>query len=304
MKDSIVEVGFLPMDKMVVRSIDNGNYVVVEGNRRLAAIKSLLEDHEAGRELPEGLPNQLREIEVCVLETEADSATRDQLLLAGLRHISGIKSWGPYQRALALRALTGLMNQDVTAAGKALGVGPINARRLLRALRALENLRQDEEYGDFARPNKFSYFVEIMKSPNLRDDFLKWNSEQEEFTDYHNLRLFYSWIFPEEGEEPKIVRGAEVRDLAKVVADQEALEEFKKPETSLSQALSLTEEMRRHDWERPLRRAVDALSSIPVDALENLSQGQKELIGWLIDLAQRRLKLADSLQMGVDQESS
>ena len=179
LKDSIVEVGFLPMDKMVVRPIGNGDYVVVEGNRRLAAIKSLLQDYEAGRDLPEVLLDQLRRIEVCVLDTGARYVTRDQLLLAGLRHISGVKLWGPYQRALALRELTELMNDDVTPAGKALGVGPINARRLLRALKALENLRQDEEYGDFARPNMFSYFVEIMKSPALRDGFLEWNNDEE-----------------------------------------------------------------------------------------------------------------------------
>ena len=60
LKDSVAEVGFLPMDKMVVRPIGDGNFVVVEGNRRLAAVKSLLGDHQRGREVPEELLEQLK----------------------------------------------------------------------------------------------------------------------------------------------------------------------------------------------------------------------------------------------------
>lgn len=300
LKDSIAEVGFLPMDRMVVRAIGNGNHVIVEGNRRLAAIKSLLEDHEAGRELPQELLEQLQPIEVWVLDTETELAARDQLLLAGLRHISGVKSWGPYQRAIALRALTEQMNGDITAAGKALGIGRTTARRLLQALKALEDLREDEEYGDFAKPSMFSYFEEVMKSPSLRDDFMGWDGDTWEFTNAENLHLFYSWIFPEEGQEPKIARGAEVRDLAKVVADPGALDEFRKPGVSLAQALSMTEEMRQQDWERPLRKAVEALNAIPIGVLERFSQEQKELLERIISLAQRRLQIAFSLQEAAD----
>ena len=300
LKDSIAEVGFLPMDSIVVRPIGNNNYVIVEGNRRLAAIQSLIQDHEDGRELPKELIEQLQTIEVCVLDTTAESAARDQLLLAGLRHISGVKSWGPYQRAIALRSLSKQMSGDITAAGKALGLGSTTARRLLRALKALEDLRDDEEYGDFAKPSMFSYFEEVVKSPAIRDGFLSWDGNAEEFTNIESLRLFYSWIFPEEGQDPKIARGAEVRDLAKVVADKEALEEFKKPTVSLAQALSMTEEMRRHNWERPIGKAIEALNAIPIGALENLSQEQKELLERLIGLAQRRLKMGLSLQRTVD----
>lgn len=296
LKDSIAEVGFLPMDRMVARAIGDDNYVVVEGNRRLAAVKSLLSDHEGGRELPAELLAQLQTVDVWVLDGEPALAARDQLLLAGLRHISGVKSWGPYQRAIALRALKEQMNGDVTAAGGALGIGRTAANRLLQALKALEDLREDEEYGDFAKPSMFSYFEEIMKSPSLRDGFLGWNRETEEFANVENLRLFYSWVFPEEGQEPKIARGAEMRDLAKVVADPDALDELKKPAVSLAQALSMTEEMRQRDWERPLRNAVEALNAIPISALESFSQEQTELLGQLISLAQRRLQLASSLQ--------
>ena len=47
--DSIVEVGFLPIDRMIVKKIEKtDNYVVLEGNRRLTAIKWILLDHYRG----------------------------------------------------------------------------------------------------------------------------------------------------------------------------------------------------------------------------------------------------------------
>lgn len=296
LKDSIAEVGFLPMDRLVARPIGTEDYVIVEGNRRLAAVKSLLDDYRGGRKLPEDLINQLQVIDVLVLDEDVATSVRDQWLLAGLRHISGVKSWGPYQQARALRMILKEMNDDIASAGKALGLGPTSARRLLQALTVLESLRSDEEYGEFAKPSMFSYFEEVMKSPIIRDNFLAWNKDTGEFANIENLRLFYSWIFPDTGQEPKIARGAEIRDLARIIADVDALEEFRKPGVSLAVALSMTEEMKRADWERPIKRAVEALNDIPIGAFESLSLGQKELLAQLIELAQRRLQMAEYLE--------
>src|SRR5665213_2252643 len=50
LKDSISTNGFVPLEQIVVTSYpaDATKYVVVEGNRRVAAIKWLLEDNAAG----------------------------------------------------------------------------------------------------------------------------------------------------------------------------------------------------------------------------------------------------------------
>jgi ParB-like chromosome segregation protein Spo0J len=66
LRDSILRNGFLPMDRIVVRPIeDHGEkYVVVEGNRRLAALKSLHSQIEAGDidedDIDEDYPSQLK----------------------------------------------------------------------------------------------------------------------------------------------------------------------------------------------------------------------------------------------------
>src|SRR5687768_17588845 len=56
LRDTIKTVGYLPVDRIIVRrwsgSHEDGRdrFVVVEGNRRLAALRWLMELHETGRE--------------------------------------------------------------------------------------------------------------------------------------------------------------------------------------------------------------------------------------------------------------
>src|SRR5687768_15539063 len=52
LKDSIATNGFVPVEQIVVEEFDNNNgrkrYLVVEGNRRVAAVKTLLEEVQSG----------------------------------------------------------------------------------------------------------------------------------------------------------------------------------------------------------------------------------------------------------------
>lgn len=315
LKRSIRQIGFLKMDKIVVRQLESGQYVVVEGNRRVAAIKWLLQDHDTARDtLGDELLEQLRQLEVLMLTTPAEDASKDQWLLQGLRHISGVKAWGPYQRAKALETLVQEMGYDPREAAEAVGLGPTQTARSLDALRALEAMQEDPQYGDFATPDMYSYFVEVMRRPVLRD-FLGWQRgdhwEESGFYNYENLSLFYSWITPQDDEEPKIKRAIDVRPLAKIISNEDALEELMRADGTLVRAIALTVEAEHLDWERHIRRAIEALQSIPSNALESLTTPQREVVGELISISQLRLNQARMLQeslgtgdQGVEEEGS
>jgi len=108
LRDSILRNGFLPLDRIVVRPIagHDGKYVVVEGNRRLAALKSLrqqiaddlISEENISADYLENLKESTDVLEVLVYTgtDTADIAWR----LQGIRHISGIRDWQPAQRAL------------------------------------------------------------------------------------------------------------------------------------------------------------------------------------------------------------
>jgi len=96
--DSLASLGYVPMDKMVVREALPGKFMLIEGNRRTVAMQRLLHDNmRRARKDPEEVLATFRKIEVLVLtSTDADQA-KDIFLLQGIRHIAGVRNWGPYQ---------------------------------------------------------------------------------------------------------------------------------------------------------------------------------------------------------------
>jgi hypothetical protein len=302
LRSSIEQLGLLPIDRIVVRKFGDDQFVIAEGNRRLAAIRWLLEDHKTGEvTLPEDLVQSLREIEVLVLEEVGAQAVREQWLLQGVRHISGVKEWGPYQQARALETLIYEMGMDLREAAGALGLGPTQGKRKLNALHALEQMAEDDEYGTFAEPDMFSYFLHIMSKPVLRDEFLDWNEQDQTFTNEDNLRLVYSWITPDEEGFRKITRAIDLRDeLTTVVAVPEALEKLKQPKTTLWDVVEEFRERRPEpiDWETPVRKALEVLGLVPADHLENLDEEKTTLLERLIQVAQKKLEQARKLSAG------
>jgi hypothetical protein len=100
LRDTIKTLGFLPMDRIVVRawSGGDGKYVAIEGNRRLTALRWLLELHREGKEtLVADQLEQFTNLEALVLDASAP-LEQASIVLPGLRHVSGIKEWGPYQK--------------------------------------------------------------------------------------------------------------------------------------------------------------------------------------------------------------
>jgi hypothetical protein len=284
LRDTIKTVGYLPMDRIVVRAWAGNQewvepkYVVVEGNRRVAALKWLLELHDIGRETftKEQIENFTKLPGLLLDHQRAPDSVR--WVLPGLRHVSGIKEWGPYQRARAVYVLreAGQTPQDVA---QSLGLPTRAANQLWRSYLALEQMRADEEYGEFAEPNKYSYFEEIMKRPNVRD-WLGWSDTDGRFINQSRVRELYGWILgeltEEEGDEsrgdPKLPEAKSIRELSKFIEDETALAIFRSPEGTLTRALSRYETEHQEAWQGPIANAETTLASLTPDSLRALSE--------------------------------
>ena len=156
LRDTIKRLGFLPMDRIVVRKWKGHHpdgtrrFVVIEGNRRVTALRWLLSLHEEGKEtFDESRLKNLTDLQCLLLDDELAPASAT-LVLPGLRHVSGIKEWGAYQKAKAVHALRkgGLSSQD---AAQSLGLSTRAANSAYRCFLALEQMKSDEEYGDSTR---------------------------------------------------------------------------------------------------------------------------------------------------------
>lgn len=301
LKDTIKTLGFLPMDRMVVRrwkgnpNSNEEKYVVIEGNRRLTALRWLIGLHEVGKESfsPEQLKN-FTNLECLLLDDVAAPATAS-LILPGLRHVSGIKEWGPYQKAKAVYALrkSGLSSQD---AAQSLGLSTRAANSSYKCFLALEQMKNDEEFGEHAVPRMYSYFEEVFKRPNVRS-WLNWIDDAEGFTDEDHLKEFYSWIIPSEDDtrSPKLPEAKSVRDLSGILSDDGAMNILRGANGDLSRALARFEVDHPEDWFPKVTAAAAAVNSLTPDKLRSLDQGTLKILIELRDKIAQALKDRESL---------
>jgi hypothetical protein len=301
LRSSIRRSGLLPIDRIVVRPIEGeeAKYVVLEGNRRIGAIKTLLEQHHDGDiTLEDAVLASVEEPEVLVLEGEgAEQARLDQWLIQGVRHITGIRQWGGYQAARTIQTMIEKLGYDEPEVAEALNLSVQRVKRSMRVLAALEQMSEDEEYGEFAAPDLYAYFDELVKRPSVRN-WIGWDNETYKFTDEERAREFFSWIAPDEelDDEPRISTSGDVRQLDSVLGSDAALGVLNTPGNTLSEALVLAApEPLVPEWRKPVERAIDALNAIPTAELEQLEDEDRDLIERVRDLADKRLRQAKQL---------
>ncbi|MFH0989176.1 MAG: hypothetical protein V1799_04070 [bacterium] len=279
LRDTIKTLGFLPMDRIVVRpwhgNPDAQKFVVIEGNRRISALKWLIELHETGRETfdDEQIIN-FTDLEVLVLDDNQapDSA---KWILPGLRHVSGIKEWGAYQKARTVHVLreAGVGPQE---AGQSLGLSTRTANQLWRSYLALEQMQADDEFSEYAIPRKYSYFEEVFKRANVRE-WLSWSDNERRFTNASHLREFYSWMVGEpddDGElgDPKLPEAKSVRSLGIFIDDEVAMALFRSQGGTIERALGRFEAEHQEDWQPTIIQAQAVLATLSPDSLRSLSE--------------------------------
>jgi hypothetical protein len=246
---SIQVNGFLPVDAVVVREIGPNRYVVVEGNRRICAMKRLHADHVAHEiELQEPVFKSISRFQALAYKgDDPEIAWRIQ----GLRHILGIKAWGPLQEAMSLeKRLTQLRRSHpgkgrppgLPSVARQIGVSPSKAATLVRSLRAFNQAKSESELGDRLTQEHFSIFSEAIFKREALQGWLKWKDEDGRFEDMDHLDRLLEWLLPqqENGKElpPRIRRvNPDLRDiLPQIIHDPAMLARFEAGELSMEGA--------------------------------------------------------------------
>lgn len=304
LRDTIKTIGFLPMDRIVVRVWKGQHpdgkprYVVIEGNRRVTALRWLLSLHDVGKEtFDEGTLKNFSEFQCLLLDDERAPASAT-LVLPGLRHVSGIKEWGAYQKAKAVHALrkSGLSSQE---AAQSLGLPTRAANSAYRCFLALEQMKSDEEFGDHAEPKMYTYFDEVFRRANLRA-WLNWTDEKERFVSEERLKEFYSWLIPQaEDTAPKLADSRSVRQLSEILDDEDAMKVFRAPDGTLERALVRFEVDHPTDWYPKLLAAASAVKSLTPDTLRGLDATTIESLNELRDRIVQSLKDRSSLMSSI-----
>jgi hypothetical protein len=301
LKDSVRTIGFLTVDRLVVTPLSESKYVVIEGNRRLGAIKSLLEDNRNGEaDLSAPVMDSLQDIPVMIID-EPDLAKREHFarVLQGVRHVAGIRPWGPYQQAQVVASMLD-DGKDGAEICEVLGLPRRRINILRRCFRALEQMHRDDDYGDKAKPALFSAFDEAFKLPAVRD-WLAWDDEDEKFLNEQQRKLLYSWMVGSEDEEgikyaPKINDPKEIRKLPQLMKDAVRFKQFcESPVLSIDEAMQgVAAPTPTIQWRDYLQSLLNTLNQVPAVDLETGNDADEALLKRVREVCDLHLRILTS----------
>jgi hypothetical protein len=249
---SFTQNGWLDVEPIHVRRLGDRRFLVVEGNRRVATLKHLQARwQDATGHLGNLNPSVFREVP-CIQYEETDEV--HQLVVMGLHHISGKRRWPAINQARLMKRLRDEHKTDPDKVCASLGVSKREFNLSLRTLALTESYRRSD-YGDQFTSEMFNLFREVLKAPALRS-WLVWEQEAERATNISNLERLFSWLSREPGEdvedeegtestsrlsEPVITTGGQIRELAKIIEDPEAVKRLE--ETRSLQAATLSSDL-------------------------------------------------------------
>ncbi|MBI5030005.1 MAG: hypothetical protein HZB51_05725 [Chloroflexi bacterium] len=300
LKDSIVTNGFVPLEQIVVEEYDtdaNGKrYLVVEGNRRVAAIKSLLDEYvRAVVTISEETLATLRDLPVSELTGTVDERRVFRQTLMAIRHVAGTREWGAYQQAKLIEELYEQEDRDFGQVAQRIGIRSREAARRFRAIKALHQMEQDEEFGEYAVPRLYAFFNEAIAVPTVRD-WIGWSDQTNLAENDEARRAFYELVVsrPAENGEylpAKIQDIRQVRKLKNIVNKTYARTVLLDSDRAFEDAEKAANESPTEDSssivENALVQASHALNQPGIDAWLNPTLRGKELLTRLVTIVDK-----------------
>lgn len=277
---SIGEQGFFEGEPLLVAKDSKDNLIVVEGNRRLAALKllngelqppprttSIDEIKEAARHKPTSVPCMVFE------------KRKEILRYLGYRHITGPKRWDSLSKARYIKQLraefyTGLPeDEQLRAIAKEIGSRKDYVAQMLTGLSVYERTVQKNFFDlQLVKESDISFSVlTTALSYNSISDYIGLDSrldiEAENIKD-NNLKDLIAWSFAQDQQGDTILgESRNLRKLAAVVSDSIAVKTLKETK-DLGQAYLQTEGP-AHAFETLLASADTSLKSA-IDVFQTL----------------------------------
>ncbi len=297
LRDSIFSNGFLEIERIVVTPYDHAEekYLVVEGNRRVAALLQLREEFDNGIDIPQNVVDVFAAVPCLVADEEGQVAFFREAIM-GIRHVGGIKEWGGFQRAKLIADLYDVHELDPGSIGQRLGLSVQEVNRRYRAFRALKQMGDDEVYSEFASASMYPLFHEAVSLPLVRE-WLAWDGTAYEFQDDENREIFYQLITPrnvgqDDEKEPKIRTFSEVRQLREILNNPDAKAELLNLDKDLVDAVAIaTQGNIARRWRNEVTEAKSALTNIPGQEIQDFGAEEIQAINELITQAQNVLEM-------------
>lgn len=280
--------GYLEVDLIQVRELGENRYLVLEGNRRVTALKVLQEAYESGYDIGNLDPSIFRSVP---FEIHSKEESEKHLIVMGLKHISGNKKWSTFNQSKLLYDFLKpyekspreeYINKENELINS-LGITKHRLRSMLRVYNLIQ-LYKLSDYSEQFSPDMVGIFEEIMKKPVLKN-WLGWNDSGYFSSNQINLERLFSWISkteiysePDDNEEdeednnynngddykelePIITKSLEIRDLALFIENEHALKVME-DERSLARGLVSSGSVDKQNYQNALSSLSESLRNL------------------------------------------
>ena len=247
--NAIAENGYFPGEPVVAipDPSNHSNYLVVEGNRRLTAVKILNDSsvlENASTSIRE-LSSKAKNIEVLPVVVKE---TREEILpYLGYRHITGVKQWEPLAKAryifqLYQMADTPTFSEKYKEVAQSIGSRSDYIKRNLDAL-AVYNLIEENDFYEIENLNelslKFSVLSTALADGNIAEFVgLRTKNSDEEFIDNSpienpsalmksEIKELAKWLFEKKDGATRVGESRNLRKLSAIIENPHALAAFR-----------------------------------------------------------------------------
>jgi ParB-like chromosome segregation protein Spo0J len=234
---SFVESGFWPQEALlcVEESIDNQpSLIVVEGNRRLAALKILKASVDGNPPSPswarivDGWSSPENFFEAIPVMRMIDRQSVDIYL--GYRHVTGIKEWNPAEKAEYIAYLIDQRGFTYEEVMRKIGSKTEAVRRNYIAYRVYRQAGNEENIDEAKIIEKFSVLFLALRTSGVQsflgvDIKAEPQQAQNPVPPQHvqNLREFVRWLFGQDEVEPIVKDSRQVDKFSRALESENAL---------------------------------------------------------------------------------
>ena len=251
---SIGENGFFDGEAIVVTPA-NGKYTVLEGNRRLAALKLLQDPELAGgrrsiTKVSEEVESKPTRIPAYIVNSRDDA-----LQYLGFRHISGVQRWDPLAKARYLKLLfkqaSGEPKERYIEIAREIGSKSNAVQRNLDALATYKAI-EDRDFFDIDGLDEESFQFGVFYTAIGDTEIASFVGVREEdgsathpianptFLKKEPLKELTEWMFKKDSQgSTRLGESRNIPKLSAIIANSNALEKFRQG-VSLESAYSAT----------------------------------------------------------------
>lgn len=222
---------------------EDGKYFVVEGNRRLTALKLINNPNEVSSpssrsiEISENARYQPQNIPVVVVESREAA-----IPYLGYRHITGVKQWEPLAKARYIKSVFDKLTnpeddiiERLKEVANIIGSRRDHIRRNLEALSVYEVIEKNEFFG-IQNLNESSIKFSVL-STALADerfsDFIGLDEEPDSTNlNTEHIKELTEWIYKKDNDgKTRLGESRNLRSLAAVISSPKAIEAFRRGAT-------------------------------------------------------------------------